>query len=390
MDTVEKYGFYHSHKKQISNSVMNQSLRPLWFFLIVFTGIVISACSGDHIPRCQTSSFENTGYFYAQNFNFGHTSGAFNFHQVSGQGFIMGLNMYILVILCLIIVLQGTIILRIKMRNSGHSVKQDDEYRKQYDKIVRQHKELTDAIASANLIQSAVLPELNILNEYFQNYFLFFRPKHFVSGDFYWIRKKDGKILIAVADCTGHGLQGALLSLLGIITLNEILCQLDADYTDEILNELKNRITKNLNQSGDNIETSDSMDISLCIIDKEKMEMQFSGAFSPLYIISNNNLEVYRGDRIPIGYSLKDDIFFTRHTISIKEGDILYLFSDGYYDQFGGENRKKFMAKRFRHLLLDIYKNPMDKQKEWLDRTLNDWIADNDQVDDITVLGIKI
>jgi serine phosphatase RsbU (regulator of sigma subunit) len=132
------------------------------------------------------------------------------------------------------------------------------------------------------------------------------------------------------------------------------------------------------------------MDIALCIIDTEKMELQFSGAFNPVFIISNNSLEVLRGDRIPIGYTMKEDVFFSRQHLQLNAGDIIYLLSDGYCDQLGGESRKKYMTKRFNHLLLDIYQFPLEKQKEWLDKTFSEWMGDNDQVDDVTVIGVKI
>jgi serine phosphatase RsbU (regulator of sigma subunit) len=120
------------------------------------------------------------------------------------------------------------------------------------------------------------------------------------------------------------------------------------------------------------------------------MELQFSGAFNPIFIISNNNLEVLRGDRIPIGYSMKNDVYFSRHHFKLNKGDIIYLLSDGYCDQLGGESRKKFMTKRFSHLLLDIYQFPLEKQMEWLDKTFSEWKGDNDQVDDVTVIGVKL
>ncbi|NJK85684.1 MAG: SpoIIE family protein phosphatase [Bacteroidales bacterium] len=215
-------------------------------------------------------------------------------------------------------------------------------------------------------------------------------PKQIVSGDFYYLTKRKNKIIVAVADCTGHGVPGAFMSMLGIAHINEIVNTAEFDCADQILNELKERIMNSLHQRDEESKSKDGMDIALCIIDLENLEMQFSGAYNPVYIMTNNNLEVLRGDRMPIGFHYKEDCYFTCHHYSLKKGDTIYLFSDGYCDQFGGENHNKFMTKRFNHLLLDINQYPLPKQKEWLENTMREWMDDKDQVDDITVLGIKI
>ncbi len=251
-------------------------------------------------------------------------------------------------------------------------------------------QELSDIKYYATLVQSALLTSDSLFGENFREHFIFFKPKEQIGGDFYWIIKKNPKVLVALGDCTGHGVHGALLSILGITYLTEIANSSNLDYSDEILNQLKEKFLKGIEQMGKMSESKDGIDIAICILDYEKMEAQFSGAYNPLYIISNNNLENLRGDKLQIGYSEKEDTYFTRQNFKINEGDIIYLFTDGYCDQFGGENRKKFMTKRFSHLLLNIYQFPMEKQKEWLDKTLYDWMKDNDQVDDITVIGLKI
>ena len=279
---------------------------------------------------------------------------------------------------------------RLKKKANILLQQQHDEIKAQRDKIAQQNKEITDSITYASIIQSAILTPHSLFEKLFPEHFIYYRPKQLVSGDFYWLNQKAGKTIVVVADCTGHGVPGAFMSMLGMAYLNEIINKSDIEFTDEILNELRSRMIESLHQTDENTQAKDGMDIAICIIDPEKMEMQFSGAFNPVYIISNNNLEVVRGDRIPIGFSLRTDAYFTRHSITLHKDDIVYLFSDGYCDQFGGENRKKFMSKRFAHLLLDIYHYPMDKQREWLDRTLTEWMGNNDQVDDITVVGIRI
>lgn len=276
-------------------------------------------------------------------------------------------------------------------RKSRILIQQQDEQINQHNEVVERHtREISDNITYASIIQSAVLSLQSVFDESFEEHFIYFKPKRIVSGDFYWTTRRDNKIFLAVADCTGHGVQGAFISLLGMTFLNEIVNKMQLEYTDEILSQLKEKLSQSLSGNDLTFEAQDGMDIAFCIIDRKNMELQFSGAFSPLFVISNNNLEVLRGDRIPIGYSAKEDVYFSRHHFKLNEGDIVYLLSDGYCDQLGGETRKKFMTKRFNHLLLDIYQHPLEKQKEWLDKTLIDWMGDNDQVDDITVIGVKI
>jgi serine phosphatase RsbU (regulator of sigma subunit) len=270
-------------------------------------------------------------------------------------------------------------------------IQQQNEQIGKHNEILEKHtKEISDHLTYASIIQSAILTIQNMFEENFTEHFIFFKPKHIVSGDFYWITKKGNKIFLAVADCTGHGVQGAFISFLGMTYLNEIVNKAQLEYTDEILSQLSDKLNQSLSGNDLTFEAKDGMDIALCIIDREKMELQFSGAFSPIFIISNNNLEVLRGDRIPIGFSMKNDVYFSRHHYKLIDGDIIYLLTDGYCDQLGGESRKKFMTKRFNHLLLDIYQSPLEKQKEWLNKTILDWMGDNDQVDDITVIGVKI
>ncbi|MBN2215178.1 MAG: SpoIIE family protein phosphatase [Bacteroidales bacterium] len=280
--------------------------------------------------------------------------------------------------------------LRISRKTMSLMQQQNAQFKNQNETIENQSGEIASHLTYASIIQSAILTHYSAFEENFSEYFIFFKPKHIVSGDFYWTTKKDKTIYLAVADCTGHGVQGAFIGFLGMTYLNEIINKMQLQYTDDILSQLSTKIRQSLSENDLTFEAQDGMDIGLCMIDTEKMELQFSGAFNPVYIISRNNLEVLRGDRIPIGYSTKEDVYFSRHHFKLSEGDIIYLLSDGYCDQLGGEGRKKFMAKRFSHLLLDIYQFPLEKQKEWLDKTFYEWMGNNDQVDDVTVIGVKI
>lgn len=296
-------------------------------------------------------------------------------------------NIWIYLILIFLLFTSVIINFRQKSIFRKQLLKVDDELDSKNNKIKRKQKEIEDSYSYARAVQVATLKQFT-LDEYFPENFVFFKPKKIVSGDFYYFTKKEDKIIVAVADCTGQGVPGALLSTFGLSYLCEAVRK--GENTDEILSDLREKFIRNLDEKTEESSTKYSMDIALCIIDYDKMEMQFSGAYSPLYLISNNNLEVFRGDRLPIGFSLKEDNYYTKHNVKINKGDILYLFTDGYCDQVGGDNRKKFMTKRFGHLLLDMYQFPLSKQKQWIKNTLNEWMGENDQVDDITVVGIKI
>ncbi|MBN2611374.1 MAG: SpoIIE family protein phosphatase [Bacteroidales bacterium] len=250
--------------------------------------------------------------------------------------------------------------------------------------------EPTDTDGFASIIQSFLLPEEDLFQLLFSEHFIFYKPRFKSSGDFYWLTTKNQKIFVAVGDSTGHEVHGALVSMAGMYFLNEIVYKEGKENSDEIIELLREKLIQCFQYNPLKNLFQETIDISLCVIDREKMEAQFTGAYNSLYVISNNNLEVYRADRIAVGYPNKENSFFTRQNFSISPGDVFYMFTDGYSDQFGGENRKKFMNKRFSHLLLNIYQNSMDKQKEWLEKNLAEWMQDNAQVDDITVIGFKI
>lgn len=260
----------------------------------------------------------------------------------------------------------------------------------QRDKITSQAEKITDSIRYASLIQSAILPPNDTLEEYITDFFILFQPSDIVSGDFFWINEKNENIFISVADCTGHGVPGALMSMLGVALLNEIIIKNEITKPDEILNQLRENVMNSLHQTGKPGEAKDGMDIALCVINKKRNTIEFAGAFNPLYISRSGEIIEIKGDRMPIGIHLNEHTPFTKHEAKIRKSDILYLFSDGYLDQFGGENGKKFSATQFKKLLANIYNEPMGKQKEILDKTINDWMDNEDQIDDILVMGIKI
>jgi len=283
--------------------------------------------------------------------------------------------------------------------------------------VVRQKEELTDSIEYASRIQRALLPSDKILYESLPKHFILFKPRDIVSGDFYWMTQKENKVYICAADCTGHGVPGAFMSMLGISFLNEIIIKSGITQANLILNELREHVMQSLKQTGEGEdETKDGMDLSLCVIDKENRRVQFSGAYNPLLIIrpltdkekkmvakgeelnveqgtlynENYFLDQVKGDKMPIGISAKDHESFSLHELDLKPGYSLYMFSDGYVDQFGGPAGKKFMSKAFKKLLLEVQDYSMDDQGKILDDTLVKWQGDLAQIDDIIVIGIQL
>ena len=262
------------------------------------------------------------------------------------------------------------------------------------NEIEEQKKEIEDSILYAKRIQNAILPPTKFINEILPDNFILFKPRDIVSGDFYWFGEKGDSVYFAAVDCTGHGVPGAFMSMLGTSFLNEILKS--ADYEIEpsvILDRLRQNIIKALHQTGRVHEAKDGMDIALCKINKNKTEVEFAGAFNPLYRIRDGEITVVNPDRMPIGiYEYEDDKKnFTNNVLKIQEGDLLYVFSDGYPDQFGGPKGKKFMIGRFKKLLLKVSPQSMEKQHQFMDDMIEKWRKGiSDQIDDILVIGVKV
>lgn len=267
---------------------------------------------------------------------------------------------------------------------------QNDEIKNQRDQIFQQKKEITDSIHYASRIQRAVLPSPKILEDYGLQYFILYKPRDIVSGDFYWINQKDNRVIIAAADCTGHGVPGAFMSMLGMTLLSEIVTKGEFSNAAQMLDQLRNLIVKSLHQSGKTEETKDGMDVALCILDKENSTVQYAGAFNPLILIRNSEVIETSADRMPVGFHDKLNVPFTNNELQLQKDDTLYIFSDGYIDQFGGENGKKFMSKKFKQLLASLENEAMDNQREILDKTITDWRGEMDQIDDIMVIGVRV
>ena len=269
-------------------------------------------------------------------------------------------------------------------------VKQKEEIEKQRDLIESANKDITDSIKYASKIQAAVIPPVNYLEKIFTESFIINQPKAIVSGDFYWLTKIEHKTVVALADCTGHGVPGAFMSMLGVTLLNEIVNHKKITNASEILNQLRKNIIISLRQSHEDTTPSDGMNISLIVIDHAKDELFFAGAFNPLLIVRNNKIITIKADRMPIGIYHQKNIDFTSHKIDLNTGDMIYLYTDGYPDQFGGEDDRKFTTRQFKSLLLDIHQKPMTVQKIVLENTMEKWMNGTEQIDDITVMGIRM
>ena len=269
-------------------------------------------------------------------------------------------------------------------------IKNIETENKQLRKYDLEHKDIDDSIKYAKQIQNALLPKESFIKQYFPESFLINMPKNIVSGDFYWISQLDDKIIVAVGDCTGHGVPAALISMVGYEKLNNIVNKSGVTVPAEILSRLNFEIQELFNNEDKETTIRDGMDIAICSIDKTNNTLIFAGAKRPLFYIRNNELEIIKGDRKCIGdvgaESGKD---FTNHIIPLDSLNCIYLFTDGFIDQFGEAFGKKFLTKRFKNLLAKIQSLSMKVQKEVLLTTLHEWKCDEEQTDDICVLGLR-
>ena len=274
---------------------------------------------------------------------------------------------------------------------------QRDEIETQLDTITSQknlieiqNQSVTESIRYASRLQNALLPSDELIKYFLPKHFILNKPCEIVSGDFYWVGQKNNRIIVIVADCTGHGVPGAFMSLLGISLLNEIVNKAEVIQANEILNELREQIIISLGQTGKESEPREGMDIALCMLDPENGKIQFSGANNPLYLVRSGKLTEIKGDAMPVGIDMQAAQSFTNHDVSVQKGDSIYLFSDGYADQYGGEHSKKYGYKKFQELLLSVRDMIMFDQKTALEDAFESWKGSNEQIDDVLVMGIRI
>ncbi|MGZ3864248.1 MAG: SpoIIE family protein phosphatase [Bacteroidia bacterium] len=274
--------------------------------------------------------------------------------------------------------------------------KKSEEVQQKNNELEIVYKQVTDSIRYAKRLQQAILPPDSVVKAAFQRSFVLFKPKDIVSGDFYWIDKRDTKSYVAAVDCTGHGVPGAFMSIVGYNLLREIANNADNSLPPStMMDKMSKGVVKTLHAKGGGEDSSqltkDGMDMSLCVLDSATLELQYAGAFNPLYIVRNGELIQHKADKFPIGYRGDDEVKpFTNNIIQLQKGDTFYIFSDGYADQFGGPKGKKLMIGNFRDLLLKASTLPIEKQKEYLNQTIEEWRGGLEQVDDILVIGVTV
>ncbi|HQK67286.1 MAG TPA: SpoIIE family protein phosphatase [Bacteroidales bacterium] len=312
------------------------------------------------------------------------------------SGLLLSRNNYLLLLTLTLIAALLFILIRLEFRKIVRMKKHIKEANQLIEnaekKMVRlelRDKDMTDSLIYAQRIQEALLPSEDYFRDYFRNSFIFFKPKDIVSGDFYWIGEKGDKIFVVAADCTGHGVPGALMSVIGLDIIDKTINEENIEKPSKILAVMNKGLEKTFSREK-NIGTiiRDGMDIGLCVIDRKQKRFEYAGAFFPLYLVRDDMLIEVKGDKYIIGMN-PEGIEYTNHEVDLKEDDIIYIFSDGYVDQFGGQENKKFMYRRFRYLLLKIHSLPFEDQKAILEENITTWMSGNSQVDDIMVIGFK-
>lgn len=268
-------------------------------------------------------------------------------------------------------------------------VQQKEEITRQKERVTELYKDLTDSINYARRIQQAILPTRETIVAMFPESFVFYRPRDIVSGDFYWFKASGKKQMVACVDCTGHGVPGAFMSLVGHNLLNHVTKVFTRP--GQVLDNVNRLALEALRpETGDDSQLQDGMDMAFLSLDRETLEIEYAGAYQPLYVIREGDVMVYEPDRFSIGSFSHGKKKYTTHTLKVEEGDMVYVFTDGYLDQFGGPSGRKFMKRRFRELLLELAPLPVDAQHSRLNEVLVTWMRRLDQVDDILVIGLRI
>ncbi len=255
-----------------------------------------------------------------------------------------------------------------------------------------QQNEMVDSLRYAQRIQTAILPQSRDIRRFFPESFILFEPRDIVSGDFYWFHRIDNKFVFIVVDCTGHGVPGAFMSIIGTYLLNSIIIQNNETSPAEILKQLNRKLKISLKNENPARQTNDGMDVSLAVLDTKNRKLSFAGALRPLFLCRKNNFVEIKGDKIPITSEIAGNVMaqFKESEFEIEKGDRFYMFTDGITDQFGGKENKKFLTKRFMQLIIDSQSMTMDEQLRLIIQTKNEWRGKNDQIDDILVLGVQI
>lgn len=269
-------------------------------------------------------------------------------------------------------------------------VRQKEEIETKNGQLEILYKQVTDSILYAKRIQDAILPPDSYIKELVPDSFVLFKPKDIVSGDFYWFEKKNDLVYFATVDCTGHGVPGAFMSLVGHNALKDIIQNTNLVKPGDILNKMRELVVKALHADTDEKSAKDGMDMTLCAINFKTLELQYAAAYNALYVVRNGDLMEYPANKFPIGKFVGDHKDFDNQVVQLKKGDTIYCFSDGYADQFGGPKGKKFMVGNFRKLLNEVSKSEIKDQRVLLDKALTDWQGSHEQVDDILLMGVRV
>ncbi len=294
------------------------------------------------------------------------------------------LNQSKLIIYSVLTILMVTLFLSLLLFKANKKVKQNNV------ELASKRKEIQDSINYAKHIQNAMLPDVRLLEKHFPEGFGLFLPKDVVSGDFYWFNELNDIVYFAAADCTGHGVPGAFMSMIAIDKLNQCLIDKNIDTVTEILSNLNTSIKKALKQSNEESISKDGLDIALCSFNRKKMELHYAGANRPLWIIRQNELIEFKPLKVSIAGFTDENQKFESHLIKVEKNDSVFLFSDGFADQFGGEGKKKFMTKQFKETLIQINDLPMSQQEIELEKIFKQWKGNLEQVDDVMVLGFRL
>lgn len=269
-------------------------------------------------------------------------------------------------------------------------IKTNEELKSANTHLNNKNKEIVDSIQYARLIHQAILPKQRHFDRAFSSSFFIYQPKDIIGGDFYWVTKVDDLSFVVLGDCTGHGVPGALLSVLGHSLLNYIVHGKNILSCKDIITELDQKVIDSFHMAHEERFNNDWIDISICCYNNKTGFLEFSGAMQSLYLIRENNLFEYEGNKFPVaGWQIETERNFISHHIQIQKNDTIYLLSDGLSDQFGGPQNKKFNRRRLKELLIFVSKLPMEKQKEMILHTFYKWKGNEEQVDDISLIGIR-
>jgi serine phosphatase RsbU (regulator of sigma subunit) len=293
-------------------------------------------------------------------------------------------NIYFVITALIIIIALVAIKLLLLNKKTNKILKSKNEI------IEEKNKSITDSINYAKRLQNAILPSTETVNSILPEHFILYEPKDIISGDFYWVSQHDNKFMVAAIDCTGHGVPGALLSIVGHNAINQSVNEMGITRPDEVMDSMNTIIKKILHQDkGSDIR--DGMDMALCTFDKATNTLEYCGANNPMYLVSDGKLNIIKASKLTVG-SLQEDVKGKpeNHVIPMKKGECFYIFSDGYADQFGGKDNKKFKTARMQELLLSLKDKPMPQQKQIIRDAFISWKGANEQVDDVLVIGVRV